>query len=548
MGRSVCNRSVVNICPYLSGGEKSIIFILCASPIIPLLIIILYNGFRVRQINKLSGKEVENNEMTNITVEEVLSFKKDETFPNTSITFAFQWYKSLTTNARVCRFHNSCITRNGTMLLHPYLRSYDSLISSECKIVYRFMKSSTEYNSTSFSSQFDLLGYFFPRSHMPHFLYDFLGRLGVYDIITDESNNVESICISEHGNITCPKIDSKFRFAFFLPDKDRGGKFSSWIPQFLTIFSDYWFFYSPKEWFNKMDEEVECFRSIIRQFGSGKLHSTDWFQKTNLKKKLAHGDNIARWSLTSMFKKNALGSRTCNPNILIVNRKKQTGRDISNVKDVESIAQATVRKYYNDGYIPLELSRESKSLHFRSTSIPSVKTIFMEDLSFRSQAEHIRNADIIIGTHGAGLTNLIFARKDVLVYEIYPFMYYPPNFLHLSQEVKLNYFSMIASPDSESYIDCIQKFSIRNPNVSKLALPVWNRGLFLWKRDRNCYQKELESDSEFRSYNLELHKRPEIAFIQRVCLRSQHLKVDVHELGNQIKNGTKYLCNTKSAY
>ena len=45
--------------------------------------------------------------------------------------------------------------------------------------------------------------------------------------------------------------------------------------------------------------------------------------------------------------------------------------------------------------------------------------VFLEDLSFVEQMQLFRNAGIIIATHGAGLTNLIFCEKPIIV-EFFP--------------------------------------------------------------------------------------------------------------------------------
>merc|ERR1712151_870878 len=52
-----------------------------------------------------------------------------------------------------------------------------------------------------------------------------------------------------------------------------------------------------------------------------------------------------------------------------------------------------------------------------------------EDLdtkSFREQVTLFSNADVIIGSHGAGATNIIFAHAHTPFIELFPYLYSPP--------------------------------------------------------------------------------------------------------------------------
>lgn len=375
---------------------------------------------------------------------------------------------------------------------------------------------------------------------MPHFLTDFFGHLADFDILTDRSNDVERICISEHRNNTCSTVDSNFRFAHFLPDSHRRKRFSSWIPQFLTTFSDDWFFYSPSLWFNKSDKEFECFRSIIRHHGSAKLHSSDWLQKTMLKAKYANRDNFSKLPFRNVFKNSLLRHTPCKPNILIVDRKRTSGRDISNIEDVKHVVRTTILNHS----INTDTSSDGNSNSVQSKLRAYVSTFYMEDLSFHKQVEYIRNTNMIIATHGAGLTNLIFAWKGTLVYEIYPFLYYPPNFFHLSQMFGLNYSSTIANPDLETYSNCIEAFSIKRKNINfrKLAFPHWNSALNYWKQGLDKHVNYLLSDPKHAEYRLSMSKYPDLPGVHRSCLRAQHMTVDITEFRKEMQAAVTKLC------
>lgn len=486
---------------------------------------------------------------TNKNVDEVSSMIPSGPSFDETLAFSIEWQKSLITNATVCRFHNACLTRTGTVLLHPQLQQYDSFLSSQCKILnlrkakYRFMNSSAEFNTTSFSSHFDLFVIFFPRSHMPHFIKDFFGHIGLFDVITDRSSNVERFCMNEHGNNTCSKPGFTYRFAWFVPDTYRK-RLWNWVPQFLTIFSEYWFFYSREQWLRTSDEGIACFKSIIQPVRFGRLHSADWIKKTALRTITAEVRNIPRWSLNTLLSEIVFGYKTCRANILIVNRKQKNGRSIANLKEVVEVVKRVLRKVRLSSTASNEsITSNAASTHFRTRIIPSIKTVYFEDLPFLKQAEHVMHSDLIIGTHGAGLTNVIFARNGTLIYEIFPFMYNPPNFFHLSRWLDLNYSSTVANPDTDTFLHCIERSKRRmNISMDSMAIPMWSRATDLMKKDRKNHLQALMSDPYYKSYTEHIRQTSDSSFRHRVCLRAQNLEVELNEFEHRMKVFREHLC------
>lgn len=66
------------------------------------------------------------------------------------------------------------------------------------------------------------------------------------------------------------------------------------------------------------------------------------------------------------------------------------------------------------------------------------KKIFMEDLSVIEQAELMHESEIIVGTHGAALTNIVFARKGTVIIELFQ-EHLERCFFDLSNTMNLNY-------------------------------------------------------------------------------------------------------------
>ena len=56
---------------------------------------------------------------------------------------------------------------------------------------------------------------------------------------------------------------------------------------------------------------------------------------------------------------------------------------------------------------------------FKSKKI-ELKEVYFEDMSFDEQMEISNESEIMIGVHGAGLTNLMFMKQESIVIEIDP--------------------------------------------------------------------------------------------------------------------------------
>ena len=72
---------------------------------------------------------------------------------------------------------------------------------------------------------------------------------------------------------------------------------------------------------------------------------------------------------------------------------------------------------------------------------------FLEDLSVVAQIALFRNADVVAGTHGAGLANLVYCRPSTRVVEVLPDHWGWPFYRSLSAAVGLDYRCVSATAD-----------------------------------------------------------------------------------------------------
>ena len=59
----------------------------------------------------------------------------------------------------------------------------------------------------------------------------------------------------------------------------------------------------------------------------------------------------------------------------------------------------------------------AEALRQRIPNVTSVRLLPLHDMSFRDQVTAVREAEVLVGVHGAGLTHLVFMDQDTHVVE-----------------------------------------------------------------------------------------------------------------------------------
>ena len=95
-------------------------------------------------------------------------------------------------------------------------------------------------------------------------------------------------------------------------------------------------------------------------------------------------------------------------------------------------------------YISRKKARLRRTINEKSFNLELTKrgfvTFDLEGLSLQQQIEIFFNAKLIIATHGAGFTNLIFSNKDLAFIEIFSKKYGSKDFIRISNILDLNRF------------------------------------------------------------------------------------------------------------
>lgn len=473
---------------------------------------------------------------TTTSVQDVVSYQmkkienqseETDNQPSVDRRFAFEYLASNVTGIFVCRFHNSCMRRNGSLILPFSMKIHQRKLSS-CQISsLEFFNSSglPKFEMSAPSSFLDLLGAKATRFHMPHFLTDFMPGLIAYDMLNDRfSKKLESFCqindISEGNSSTCGhdifQANSDLRLAHIIHNRDMVGKFKAWIPQLLSSLSKTWYLYTERSLHSSFTEDILCFNSIIRFNGNARMIHSDeefWYRKAHRLMQAApsipksdKGAQHFPLSTLNRFKK-----RKWNIRFTILDRKEKSRRCIFNIGEVERmISELNV---VNNWQI-----------------VPTLRVVYLEDMSFLEQVREMQLTDILIGVHGAGMTNLIFARPGTPILEIYPFLYVPPNFLLFARKFRLSYFSMIAQPDTTTFENCVRSAGRKHPEIVNASLEMWKMGKQIFGGNVTLDQMVNKKIPAPNSGHL------------RVCLRIQTLYVDVSMLHEKLKHAIQLFC------
>jgi hypothetical protein len=75
------------------------------------------------------------------------------------------------------------------------------------------------------------------------------------------------------------------------------------------------------------------------------------------------------------------------------------------------------------------------------------ETVRLEELSVREQAALFASAEVVVGPHGAGFTNLVFCQPGAKIVEFFTRPYVTPLYWMLSNRLRLRYYAFIAGEE-----------------------------------------------------------------------------------------------------
>ncbi|GAB0490646.1 hypothetical protein MMPV_001883 [Pyropia vietnamensis] len=283
-------------------------------------------------------------------------------------------------------------------------------------------------------------------------------------------------------------------------------------------------------------EKVACFRSAtVGTVRKRRGHRAKVMSDALLNQLILYSANkLVKSPRTPLLRSPAVvGSRpTCKLRLTILNRVAPAPEQLAKAKDpfafgrhiprVRDVKEAILAKALTDSRVDLTLD---------------IRVRFFEGMTLSEQVAVMQATDVLVGAHGAGLTNALFMRTNSSLVELAPFAYYATVFEELAlTQASLRYFRFVAKPDDSQFVACM---SHHHPaSIGPAAVASSEQMVRRFKKAANGFRDTLGGNT----HALQLHLDSQADFWARVCARSQSLRVDEKELAKMVVEAAVTQC------
>lgn len=174
-------------------------------------------------------------------------------------------------------------------------------------------------------------------------------------------------------------------------------------------------------------------------------------------------------SIVEKYSKNILPLEEAPPNIPIIKYHQRSLDFDLNVKVRNTLMKDFVPKK-NKGAIIIKrknrnISNYDELINLFKLKRIELKEICFENMNFEKQMEISNESEIMVGVHGAGLTNLMFMKQNSIIIEIDPFDWGFNCFEHLSKNLEMKNFKRICQPITKDKY--IKNFEVNIENIEE---------------------------------------------------------------------------------
>lgn len=436
---------------------------------------------------------------------------------------AFETYWDKQNNNRIiCRVHQSCLRKNGTLIVPPWLSGFDTTFKMCGVTSVEVMPSLTFWNASGPLGDHDLFTIIKGeevrpmRGHIPHMATDVLAHIIAQEVIRPTFTGNRSRHYRCRGDACSRRLAREpIRPAVWADDAIADKPASAWQPQVFSRLTGKPALANMRRAFG--GREVACFHSVVTHSPTyirrGRSH---WLgEKSGLK---------AFVNRRSARRRNVRGQGLCRVSVVLLNREGAhrhvgfpVGREIVNGRSLMD----EVRKAAGQ---------------MRGVRV-NMSEVFFEDAAFDRQVATMQAADVVVGAHGAGLGNIMFLREQVPLVEVFPFGYYPGPFFVMAEALYLPYRSVVARPDTDTFMKCIRKHHERGkfPGLMEYAERMWGLAGEKWKKGRE------------RALFAHLLEGP-LAGPMRFCARIQMLEVDAPYTAKIVMHEVERVCGLRKPF
>lgn len=158
-----------------------------------------------------------------------------------------------------------------------------------------------------------------------------------------------------------------------------------------------------------------------------------------------------------------------------------------------------------------------------------IRVRFFEGMSMKEQVAVMQATDVLVGAHGAGLSNALFMRTNSTLVELAPFAYYATVFEELAlMQSSLRFTRFVAKPDDSQFAACMAHHHPESLGPDSVASS--DELVRRFKKAANGFRDTLGGNT----HALQLHIDSKADFWARVCARSQSLRVDEKQLAKVV--------------
>lgn len=227
------------------------------------------------------------------------------------------------------------------------------------------------------------------------------------------------------------------------------------------------------------------------------------------------------------------GSRpTCKLRLTILNRVAPPQEQLAKAKDpyafgrhiprVRDVKEAILAEALMDSRVDLTLD---------------IRLRFFEGMTLSEQVAVMQATDVLVGAHGAGLSNALFMRTNSSLVELAPFAYYATVFEELAlMQASLRYSRFVAKPDDSQFAACMKHH--HPASLGPAAVASSEELMRRFKKAANGFRDTLGGNT----HALQLHLDSKADFWARVCARSQSLRVDEKQLAKVVVEAAVTQC------
>lgn len=416
-------------------------------------------------------------------------------------------------NDRICRIRSACLASDGTIVMKQVMRKHQTLLRSCGVNKFKYVEALPRL------TRHDLIGHVPMRWHMPHFATDLLPTLYAREVLRPTFTKLKTLkttsrsCFIRNRKARGNECGFEpFMIALYADKRVETLSPSAWVHELLRLYPWYpHISYEPKR------GKLACYKSIVAypRLSVGR-NWRGWYGSRN---PLYEKHNIRRDSV--IVKPEGDDPGTCTINIKVINRNGwamkgdyQVGRDIINIPEVRR---------------EIEKAAERRKLDI------NFDVVQFETRDFKQQIEAVQDAHVILGAHGAGLANLIFARMDASLIEVFPFGYKPIAYRRLALAMHMKYNQIMAKPDEKYVPQCVtQAAKSNNLDIVKTSgIKTWRVAVDSWKAARKLILKA------------EDFKGDKPTFLIKNCIRSQRMYLQPRETAKIVIDEAERICNAR---